>query len=122
MNLGLAYESVSDFKNAEFYYANALLNFENSKHSDTSFYVIFLNNISLFYKSLLKLTIALKYTAKALDLNTETDDVKAQSYAIMGNCLHGLKQYDKVIKYYDAAKEIYERIYPLNYPNIKTSK
>ena len=41
MNLGLAYESVSDFKNAEFYYANALLNFENSKHSDTSFYVIF---------------------------------------------------------------------------------
>ena len=54
MNLGLAYESVSDFKNAEFYYANALLNFENSKHSDTSFYVILLNNISLFYKSLLK--------------------------------------------------------------------
>ena len=53
-------------------------------------------------------------------MNTETDDVKAQSYAIMGNCLHGLKQYDKVIKYYDAAKEIYERIYPLNYPNIKT--
>jgi tetratricopeptide (TPR) repeat protein len=119
MNLGLAYESVSDFKNAEFYYANALLNYENAKHPDTLLYVNLLNNISLLYKRLLKYNLALKYIEKALDVNDESDDDKAQSYTIKGNCLHALEQYDQVIKCYDAANEIYERLNPPRYPNIQ---